>query len=40
MVLEYLHDPMLGLKKLHNWIAPDGWLVLSVPNAAYWGFFV
>ncbi len=38
MVLEHLHDPILVLKKLHNWVAPDGWLVLSVPNGASWDF--
>ncbi len=33
MVLEHLHDPVLALKKLHRWVEPHGWLVLSVPNA-------
>lgn len=33
MVLEHLHDPVLGLKKLREWAKPDAWLVLSVPNA-------
>ena len=33
MVLEHLHDPIGGLKKLHEWIKPGGWLVLSVPNS-------
>ncbi|MBN1311280.1 MAG: class I SAM-dependent methyltransferase [Anaerolineae bacterium] len=34
MVLEHLHDPVAVLRKLHGWLAPGGWLVLSVPNAA------
>lgn len=38
MVLEHLYDPILGLKKLHNWVKPGGWLVISVPNAASWEF--
>jgi len=33
MVLEHLHDPLLALWKLHQWIKPGGRLVLSVPNA-------
>lgn len=33
MVLEHLHDPILGLKKLREWAKPNSWLVLSVPNA-------
>ena len=33
MVLEHLHDPVLALRKLHRWVEPRGWLVLSVPNA-------
>lgn len=33
MVLEHLHDPVGGLKKMSEWVKPDGWLVLSVPNA-------
>ena len=34
MVLEHLHDPISALVKLHEWSAADGYLVLSVPNAA------
>ncbi|MBN1309937.1 MAG: class I SAM-dependent methyltransferase [Anaerolineae bacterium] len=34
MVLEHLHEPVTALRKLHGWLAPDGWLVLSIPNAA------
>jgi SAM-dependent methyltransferase len=40
MVLEHLHQPMLALKKLKEWAKPDGWLVLSVPNAGSWDFRV
>ena len=34
MVLEHLHDPLFCMAKLREWAKPDGWLVLSVPNAA------
>ena len=33
MVLEHLHDPLMGLKKLFDWARPGAYLVLSVPNA-------
>ncbi|MCI5221994.1 MAG: class I SAM-dependent methyltransferase [Candidatus Electrothrix sp. AR4] len=33
MVLEHLHDPVVSLKKMHQWAEPGAWLVLSVPNA-------
>jgi 2-polyprenyl-3-methyl-5-hydroxy-6-metoxy-1,4-benzoquinol methylase len=33
MVLEHLHDPIGGLRKLKEWSKPDAWLVFSVPNA-------
>ena len=33
MVLEHLHDPIACLRKLHGWVKPGGYLVLSVPNA-------
>jgi 2-polyprenyl-3-methyl-5-hydroxy-6-metoxy-1,4-benzoquinol methylase len=33
MVLEHLHDPVGGLRKLHQWAKPDARLVVSVPNA-------
>jgi SAM-dependent methyltransferase len=33
MVLEHLHDPIGGLRKLLAWTRPGGWLALSVPNA-------
>ncbi|MBD2291993.1 class I SAM-dependent methyltransferase [Anabaena sphaerica FACHB-251] len=32
MVLEHLHDPILGLTKLQSWVKPGGWLAVSVPN--------
>jgi len=32
MVLEHLHDPIRGLRKLREWTKPGAWLVLSVPN--------
>lgn len=33
MVLEHLHDPISGLKKLREWSKPGAWLVLNIPNA-------
>ena len=33
MVVEHLHEPVLGLKKLVEWTNPRGHLVFSVPNA-------
>ncbi|WP_456384900.1 class I SAM-dependent methyltransferase [Desulfolithobacter sp.] len=33
MVVEHLHDPVGGLRKLREWTRPGGWLVISVPNA-------
>lgn len=33
MVLEHLHDPLAGLRKLRECAKPGTWLVLSVPNA-------
>jgi 2-polyprenyl-3-methyl-5-hydroxy-6-metoxy-1,4-benzoquinol methylase len=33
MVLEHLHDPIAGLRKLQSWTRPGGWLAISVPNA-------
>jgi 2-polyprenyl-3-methyl-5-hydroxy-6-metoxy-1,4-benzoquinol methylase len=38
MVLEHLHDPIHGLRKLRDWAKPDAYLVLSVPNAASLSF--
>ncbi|HEY0594057.1 MAG TPA: class I SAM-dependent methyltransferase [Thermoanaerobaculia bacterium] len=34
MAIEHLHDPVAALRKLRGWVRPDGWLALSVPNAA------
>jgi SAM-dependent methyltransferase len=34
MVLEHLHNPRLALAKSRDWTTVDGWLVLSVPDAA------
>jgi SAM-dependent methyltransferase len=34
MVLEHLHDPVRGLRKIHKWTRPDGWFAFSVPNCA------
>jgi SAM-dependent methyltransferase len=34
MVLEHLHEPLEGLKKLYDWAKPGAYLALSVPNAA------
>jgi 2-polyprenyl-3-methyl-5-hydroxy-6-metoxy-1,4-benzoquinol methylase len=33
MTVEHLYDPVGGLRKLREWTRPDGWLVLSTPNA-------
>jgi 2-polyprenyl-3-methyl-5-hydroxy-6-metoxy-1,4-benzoquinol methylase len=33
MVLEHLHDPVSVLRRIREWVSPDGYLVLSVPNA-------
>jgi SAM-dependent methyltransferase len=38
MVFEHLHEPVNSLKKLKQWSSIDGWLVISVPNAASWEF--
>lgn len=32
MVLEHLHDPILALSKFRNWVAENGYLVISVPD--------
>ena len=34
MVLEHLHEPVKVLKKLKRWTKPNGWIAISVPNAA------
>jgi SAM-dependent methyltransferase len=33
MVIEHLYDPVRSLEELRNWIKPDGWLVISLPDA-------
>ena len=33
MVLEHLHDPVIGLKRLYKWAKPGACLALSIPNA-------
>lgn len=33
MVLEHLHQPIQCLKRMRNWIKPNGFLVASVPDA-------
>ena len=33
MVVEHLHQPIEALEKLARWTKPEGWLVISVPNA-------
>ena len=38
MVLEHLHQPILALEKLKACAKPEGWLVLSMPNAGSWDF--
>ena len=37
-VLEHLHNPLLVLKKMAQWVNKDGYLVLSTPNAASFEF--
>jgi SAM-dependent methyltransferase len=34
MVLEHLHEPLATLKRLREWIKPDGYLIFSVPDAS------
>jgi SAM-dependent methyltransferase len=38
MVVEHLHDPVAALRKMRGWVKPDGWLVMSVPNAGSFEF--
>jgi len=38
MVFEHLHDPCAGFRKLHDFVRPDGWLALSVPDAGSYEF--
>ena len=37
-VLEHLHHPLLSLNKMAQWVKPEGYLVLSTPNAASFDF--
>jgi SAM-dependent methyltransferase len=37
-VLEHLHDPRAYLSAAHRLLAPDGRLIVQVPNAACWQF--
>jgi SAM-dependent methyltransferase len=34
MTFEHLHEPVAGLRKLAEWVKPEGWMAFSVPNAA------
>lgn len=38
MVIEHLHEPLLVLTKMRQWIKPTGRLVLSVPNTGSMDF--
>lgn len=33
MVLEHLHEPIQGLRKMRDWADQNAWLVLSIPNS-------
>jgi O-antigen/teichoic acid export membrane protein/SAM-dependent methyltransferase len=37
-VLEHLDDPGAWLRRVRSWLAPDGYVLLSVPNAGHWAF--
>ncbi|MEI9811986.1 MAG: class I SAM-dependent methyltransferase [Acidobacteriota bacterium] len=39
-VLEHLHDPASYLEAAHRLLAPDGRLIVQVPNAACWQFLL
>jgi SAM-dependent methyltransferase len=34
MVVEHMHDPLFGLRRLAQWTTPSGWLALSVPDVS------
>lgn len=36
MVVEHLHDPAAALRQIHDWLRPDGTLMISVPHVAPW----
>jgi len=38
MTLEHLRNPVLALKKCHDWLRPGGWLAFSVPDCGGWQF--
>jgi 2-polyprenyl-3-methyl-5-hydroxy-6-metoxy-1,4-benzoquinol methylase len=33
MVLEHLHEPVEALRRIRQWVRPDGYLIASVPDA-------
>jgi 2-polyprenyl-3-methyl-5-hydroxy-6-metoxy-1,4-benzoquinol methylase len=35
-VLEHLADPWDALRNLASHLAPEGWIVASIPNVRYW----
>jgi len=37
-VLEHVHDPQQLLRAVHDALRPGGWVYVSVPNLASWGF--
>ncbi|MBI4871676.1 MAG: class I SAM-dependent methyltransferase [Candidatus Riflebacteria bacterium] len=37
-VLEHLRDPVVALRRLHEWTTPGGWLVATLPNAGGFQF--
>jgi hypothetical protein len=39
-VLEHLYDPASYLRAAHELLAPDGRLIVQVPNAACWQFLL
>lgn len=36
MVIEHLHDPVAALRRAFDWLAPGGWIAMSVPDAGSW----
>jgi 2-polyprenyl-3-methyl-5-hydroxy-6-metoxy-1,4-benzoquinol methylase len=37
-VIEHLIDHELFLKEIHRILKPKGWLIISTPNIAWWGY--
>lgn len=37
-VIEHLIDHKLFLKEIHRILKPGGWLIISTPNIAWWGY--